>query len=114
MKTYFVWLDDERPISEVAIRIAADDVYFIKFTKAENCMKWLKKHCGDSKVYISFDHDLGETLTGYDVAKYIVGNQLALAGFACHSMNPVGVKNICELLEHYGYHKMRHWRELNG
>lgn len=52
---------------------------------------------------ISFDHDLGEEVSGYDIAKYIVENQIAIGGFKIHSANPVGVFNIRQLLTHYGY-----------
>lgn len=53
--------------------------------------------------YISLDHDLGEDKTGYDIAKYIVENQVQLKGFKVHSANPVGRFNIVQLLTHYGY-----------
>ena len=52
---------------------------------------------------ISFDHDLGEDKTGYDIAKYIVENNINIGGFNIHSMNVVGRKNIRDLLTHYGY-----------
>lgn len=52
---------------------------------------------------IDLDHDLGEEKTGYDIAKYIVENNIPIKAFTIHSMNPVGVKNIRELLTHYGY-----------
>ena len=53
---------------------------------------------------IFFDHDLGEEKTGYDIAKYIVENQIEIKdGFKIHSANVVGRKNIYELLTHYGY-----------
>lgn len=53
--------------------------------------------------YISLDHDLGEDKTGYDIAKYIVENQVQLKGFRVHSANSVGRFNIVQLLTHYGY-----------
>ena len=53
---------------------------------------------------ISFDHDIADTKTGYDIAKYIVENKIKIKeGFKIHSMNVVGRKNIYELLVHYGY-----------
>lgn len=53
---------------------------------------------------IFFDHDLGEEKTGYDIAKYIVENQIEVKdGFKIHSANPVGRSNIMQLLTHYGY-----------
>ncbi len=58
------------------------------------------------QVYISFDHDLGEEKSGYDIAKYLVENQIAIEGFKVHSANPVGRMNIEQLLTHYGYSKL--------
>ena len=53
---------------------------------------------------IDFDHDLGDDyLSGYGIAKYLVENQIPMAGFRIHSMNPVGAENIRQLLTHYGY-----------
>lgn len=57
----------------------------------------------EENLYISFDHDLGEEKTGYDVAKYLVENGIKIKGFTIHSMNVVGRKNIYELLTHYNY-----------
>jgi len=64
--------------------------------------------------FISFDHDLGVdedgTLlkTGYDLAKWIVHNDLNAAyklpsnfSFKVHSQNPVGKENIISLLQSY-------------
>lgn len=58
------------------------------------------------EVYISFDHDLGEDKSGYDIAKYLVENHIEIAGFKVHSANPVGRVNIEQLLTHYGYNKL--------
>ena len=56
---------------------------------------------------ISFDHDLGEEKTGYDIAKYIVENNIEInEGFKIHSANPVGRFNISQLLNHYGYKEL--------
>jgi hypothetical protein len=55
------------------------------------------------EIWIHFDHDLGEEKTGYDVAKYILENQIELKQFSVHSRNPVGANNIYKLLTHYGY-----------
>lgn len=72
--------------------------------------------------FISFDHDLGPRayqtataslidyttlgeLTGYDCAKWLTNycfdNSKPLPPFFVHSMNPVGKKNIQELLNHF-------------
>lgn len=56
---------------------------------------------------ISFDHDLGEEKTGYDIAKYIVASNIKIKeGFKIHSANPVGRYNISQLLTHYGYREL--------
>lgn len=53
--------------------------------------------------YISFDHDLGTELTGYDVAKEI--EELVFAGkincpqWNIHSANPVGARAIKAAME---------------
>lgn len=52
---------------------------------------------------VSLDHDLGEEKTGYDIAKYIVENQIKVGAIAIHSANPVGRFNMEQLLTHYGY-----------
>jgi len=54
--------------------------------------------------FISFDHDLGEGLTGYDFAKWLV--ELAMRtkstiSFFVHSANPVGAKNIQAYIDNY-------------
>ena len=112
MEKYFVWLDDERPIPEHIIRRASDDMNFIKFKSAITCYHWLRDVASEGKVFISFDHDLGTDNTGYDLAKWIVENGIPLAGYSVHSMNPVGAANIHQLLDHYGYHRIKYWREL--
>ena len=114
MKRIFIWLDDEREINPMWTRKAEDDIYFIKFKNALDLMTWYKTESHEyDKIFISFDHDLGSNLTGYDVAKFIVNNKYNLTGFAVHSMNPVGAMNIFQLLTHYGYHKMSYTGEIN-
>ena len=114
MKRIFIWLDDERPINPMWIKRANDDIYFIKFKNAINLIEWFKIKASEyDKIFISFDHDLGSDLTGYDVAKYIVENNCPITGFTVHSMNPVGAMNIYELLTHYDYHKIDYSGEIN-
>lgn len=66
---------------------------------------------------ISFDHDLqdydksGKEWTGYDIAKTMIEYDRHIPIFTkqfqynVHSMNPVGKKNIENLLSDYMYHK---------
>jgi hypothetical protein len=66
--------------------------------------------------FISFDHDLGEnSKSGFDVAKVLVDNDIISGdtesrkaykfpenfAFFVHSQNPIGKKNIEELLNSY-------------
>lgn len=55
--------------------------------------------------FISFDHDLGDIKSGYDIAKYLVEKQIPVNEYSVHSANPVGRFNIEQLLNHYGYKK---------
>lgn len=57
---------------------------------------------------ISFDHDLGLDETGYDFANWLVSQDLDERidipphfTFNVHSANPVGKRNINELLNNY-------------
>ena len=59
-----------------------------------------------SEIVVCFDHDLGGKKTGYDLAKYIVENNVKLAAYEVHTMNPVGRENIIQLLDHYGYRRI--------
>lgn len=57
---------------------------------------------------IYLDHDLGSGISGYDIAKYIVDNNITeVQHVYVISMNPVGAQNICDLLNHYGWSAKR-------
>lgn len=58
--------------------------------------------------YISFDHDLGDSATGYDFVKWLVAQVIdgevtfsADFSFYVHSQNPVGRKNIESYLKSF-------------
>jgi hypothetical protein len=86
MNNIKIWLDDVRP---------APDESWITCTTAEQAIGLI--NMGIVK-HISFDHDLGEGGTGYDVAKHIeedaVYGVLDPIGYDIHSSNPVGRQNI--------------------
>jgi hypothetical protein len=94
-----IWVDDERDIPAY-MKWMGEIVICRTYRQAISA---LKQYCRDSQVYVALDHDLGCQQTGYDIAKYIVENELPIYGFECHSLNPVGRKNIEDLLLHYGY-----------
>lgn len=99
--TYKLFLDD--------CRIPPTDGWTVVKSYDEFCF-CIETH-GLPKM-ISFDHDLADVhyngdysteKTGYDCAKwlveYCVDNNLKLPEFECHSMNPVGKRNILSTLE---------------
>lgn len=105
---YYIYVDD----------IRKDDTFF-KSLHNYTHMKWIPIICRSAEeaifflnyyneefynVIIDLDHDLGENnLSGYEICKWIVENQIPLVGFHIHSMNSVGVANMRQLLTHYGY-----------
>ena len=100
MKIY-IFVDDEREemFDKIATKVGYKYIHCNSYETAIGCIELYK----DSQLIIDFDHDLGLGKTGYDVAKYIVENDIAIEGFKVHSMNVVGVSNIRQLLIHYGY-----------
>ena len=88
-----LYLDDLRPTPE-----GFDRVY-----NYEEFVDYLERK--GLPDFISFDHDLGEDLSGYDCAKYLVEycleHQLPLPDYQVHSQNPVGKENIERLLENF-------------
>lgn len=98
----FIWLDDERNMPAPPF----DWCYRIHAKTYLEALHYLQYYCKTEPhcVYIDFDHDLGEGKTGYDVAKWIVENELDVR-YRVHSMNPVGRANIEQLMEHYGYRR---------
>ena len=96
-KNYFLYIDDIRnPINDNWI-VARNYKEAINIITKNNC-----------PFFISFDHDLGEEKTGYDVAKWLIETDLNYPGFIhnnfdfkVHSANPVGKENIEKLLRNY-------------
>jgi len=88
-----LYLDDLRPTPE-----GFDRVY-----NYEEFVEYLERK--GLPDFISFDHDLGEDLSGYDCAKYLVdyclAHQFPLPNYQVHSQNPVGKENIERLLENF-------------
>lgn len=99
----YLYLDDERSCptyimdkySTITVRDAQTAIDTIEYFTSVG-----------TEICIDFDHDLGEGKSGYDVAKYIVENQIPIAGYRVHSMNPVGKWNIIQLLDRYGYRRV--------
>ena len=95
-RIYLLWIDDEREAP------AAADFWAKSYDEAIKIFK-----DNEDKIFIvDFDHDLGGDKTGYDVAKYIVEEDISVAAYKIHSMNPIGRANIDQLLLHYGYNRI--------
>lgn len=81
----FLFLDDLRtpPPEAILCRTAEEAIALVEQGKVTR---------------ISFDHDLGEGLSGYDVAKRIeelvATGQIPMPRWQIHSANPVGRRNI--------------------
>ena len=88
-----LWLDDLRPAPE----------HFIHVHNYKEFVEWINKNGLPDTIY--FDHDLGEELTGYDCAKWVVNycldKNINIPKYYIQSMNPVGKENIIGVLENY-------------
>ncbi len=75
---------------------------FVGATGYSECIRILEQNKGKIDT-ISLDHDLGEIRNGYSVCKWIVENEYydGLKTIIIHSANPVGVKNMIQLLDRY-------------
>ena len=105
MVKIYIWLDDVRPMPKYVFQ---PGMLLISVKSYDECIAALMtienySPAEEYIIYIDFDHDLGEHFTGYDVAKTIVEMNMKNIYFNVHSANPVGVFNITQLLEHYGY-----------
>lgn len=98
MSNIKIWVDDVRPAPK-------DYIHCRTYNEAIGVL--YQGMFGDDDIEeIWLDHDLGEQKSGYDIAKFIVEEKVCIGGFGCQSMNPVGRKNICNLLTHYGYKQL--------
>lgn len=104
---YAIWLDDMRDpgsrFYEICIQMKIDTI--IRCYTGEAAIETLMAiDC--APLFISFDHDLGEGATGYDVAKWIAARNhmrdycylRSEFIFWVHSQNAVGAKNIHETM----------------
>ena len=96
-----LWLDDERDPTDPRIQDrfnAEPDMVWVK--TADAAISRLKS---GGVRFISLDHDLGTTATGYDVAKWIEARafdgDLPRLAWAVHSANIIGARAIRQALE---------------
>ena len=93
-----IWVDDTRGIP---LSLVGDfDVFWAR--TYEEAIGLLQLPNIDM---ISIDHDLGkDRKTGYDIAKWMVENNICPDVVYVHSMNVVGAENIKHLLKRYFPH----------
>ena len=89
-----LFLDDIREIN---------DVYVVKPEQKWKCVRSYKQFIKYIKEYgvpefLSLDHDLGQGKNGCDCAKWLIDNGYKIKKFNVHSSNPVGKKNIMDVL----------------
>ena len=103
MKVY-IFIDDgrEEMFNKIATKVGYKYIHCHSYETAIGCIELYK----DSQLILDLDHDIADIKTGYDIAKYIIENNISLIGFKIHSKNPVGVFNIRQLLTHYGYREL--------
>lgn len=99
----YIFLDDEREelFDKISTKVGYKYIHCHSYATAVGCIDMYNTI--DNEIIVDFDHDIAEEKTGYDVAKYIIENNIGLKGFKIHSMNVVGKHNIRQLLSHYGY-----------
>lgn len=104
-----LWLDDERnPQNQVTQELFGADPDMVWVKTAEAAIARLKSN---SVGWLSLDHDLGTTATGYDVAKWIEerahSGELTRLTWTIHSANVVGARAMRQALENAD----RYWAE---
>lgn len=93
---FYIYIDDERePLMNYSF-------WAKNFNEAVTA---IETYCTPNytSLVIDFDYDLGEEKTGYDIAKWCIEHGWTTGKFRIHSMNPVGILNIRQLLTHYGW-----------
>jgi hypothetical protein len=109
----YLFLDDERMPGDVTwISIPSAKWEIVR--SLDEAVEWVKKNGFPDAI--SFDHDLGlmhyaedysDEKTGFHFAKWLVEYDMdtnsmpAHFRYTVHSKNPVGAKNIKELLDRY-------------
>lgn len=93
-KKYLLWIDDLRGIPNNYI----GEYHTVIARSYNEAIHELHRFKYD---IICLDHDLGEEKTGYDICKYIIENNISCKEFRIHTSNPVGRKNMTDLLKRY-------------
>lgn len=83
-----IFLDDDRPLP---------DGFDLLFRSGRSLLKYLRENKGAEFGVISFDHDLGVVMDGYDVVKTIVADpdiEFSFERWQFHTDNYEGMRNM--------------------
>lgn len=97
----FIYLDDLRELNDTVVPSGAVVVICRTYESATRAIKQFYSPI-DTEIICDLDHDLGQEKTGYDFCKFLLEEDIT-GKFHIHSMNPVGVANMRQLLSHYGW-----------
>lgn len=110
-----LWLDDERNPADPRVQEQFDAMPGMIWVKtADAAVHRLKQ---GAVRFISLDHDLGTTATGYDVAKWIeeraFHGRLPRLSWAVHSMNVEGAKMIRRAMQRADQYWLKRENQLS-
>lgn len=101
-RTFNIYLDDIRigPKAPMSDNVKTDWANWVICRHVDQVKSMLANGMVED---MSLDHDLGlENPSGYDLCKWMVEYKMYPKGdIYLHSSNPVGIKNMKELLENY-------------
>jgi len=97
-----LWIDDVRP---------KPDDFDLEAKTFAHAIKLLRKY---KVTFISFDHDLGEEKSGYDIARWIeekaFNNEISKINWQVHSANPIGRDRIILAMKN----AEKYWKNYNN
>jgi len=97
-------VDRQQFLSYAVSKVYGSDSYCIIADSFDNAIKVFEEHKEFDVMFL--DHDLGGRVyvdssdlnTGYQVAKYMVENNITSKEIIVHSLNPAGVQNMLAIL----------------
>lgn len=108
---YFVYVDDIREDDKFYLNYRAYTGEYwqpVIIRSYNEMIEFLNHTFAHDEFFLDLDHDLGfnddedNERNGYDICKYVITNNINVTGFHIHSMNPVGARNMRQLLTKFG------------
>ncbi len=113
--TIYLWLDDIRPIPQKILNFCNENRFsVIRASSSYEAKKFFTQLIREDDIYlVDFDYNLGggeeEDENGYDFAKWLLDNEIEPQYFTIHTVNPIGARNIHQLLTHYDWQYLNFW-----